>query len=229
MPQSNLPENVENIYEDENTMHIENPVGLNVMLFIKSGRLISNFVIYPASGSIYFYVNGKKNPYIHLEAADGKWYLVIKRPVYFLDSALTNHYSCELGHHTFQRLSSSNDSYLIYAEEVNGKSGVFHNYLINSTPAITIGRQDDNDICIHDTKKVISRHHAKLQYLKDHWAIEDTDSVNGVYVNGRQIPANQVVSIPIGSMINIMSLRIITGPGILSINDAKKKFNFRGI
>jgi len=49
-------------------------------------------------------------------------------------------------------------------------------------PRITIGRDLDNMIQLPDEK--VSKHHAVICRTKDGWAIEDSQSRNGVFVNG---------------------------------------------
>ncbi len=49
----------------------------------------------------------------------------------------------------------------------------------------TIGRGDDNSICIRYNK--ISRNHARISFAKNQWLIEDLESANGVYINEQRI------------------------------------------
>ena len=50
---------------------------------------------------------------------------------------------------------------------------------------MTMGRKDDNDIRIDNL--AVSGHHAKLLTIFDDSFLEDLDSTNGTYVNGRPI------------------------------------------
>ena len=50
---------------------------------------------------------------------------------------------------------------------------------------MTVGRRDDNDIRIDNL--AVSGHHAKLLTIFDDSFLEDLDSTNGTYVNGRPI------------------------------------------
>jgi pSer/pThr/pTyr-binding forkhead associated (FHA) protein len=53
-------------------------------------------------------------------------------------------------------------------------------------PMTSIGRIDENDVCIDDTS--ISRHHARLQYQDDgSYVLTDLQSSNGVYMLGRRV------------------------------------------
>jgi len=50
---------------------------------------------------------------------------------------------------------------------------------------LTIGRKEDNDICIENL--AVSGHHAKLLTIFDDSFLEDLNSTNGTYVNGKPI------------------------------------------
>jgi len=68
-----------------------------------------------------------------------------------------------------------------------GQSWVLHQ------PETTIGRLEDNDVVIPD--RWVSRHHARIlrQETKQggqlHYVIEDLNSTNGLYVNGKRVTA----------------------------------------
>ena len=49
---------------------------------------------------------------------------------------------------------------------------------------ITLGRRADNQIRIDDTN--VSRYHSRIVY-QDGWKIEDLNSTNGLYVNGKKV------------------------------------------
>lgn len=64
-----------------------------------------------------------------------------------------------------------------------------------------IGRAEDCDLQLPQLE--VSSHHARLIRQGDqHW-IEDTNSSNGVYINGSRIPANQPVYIPPGALVTL--------------------------
>jgi len=54
----------------------------------------------------------------------------------------------------------------------------------------TIGRNDDNDICIDNLS--ISGHHAQISLDNGDYVIEDLNSSNGTYVNGNLIKTHQL-------------------------------------
>ena len=50
---------------------------------------------------------------------------------------------------------------------------------------ITIGRRHDNEIVLDDPR--VSRHHAKICLIKDHFFLFDLKSSGGTFVNGQRI------------------------------------------
>ena len=58
-----------------------------------------------------------------------------------------------------------------------------------------IGRAPDNDLVVtpeFSAWQSVSKHHARLYEQAGQWIIEDLDSTNGVYVNGRRTGHNLV-------------------------------------
>lgn len=49
----------------------------------------------------------------------------------------------------------------------------------------TIGREVDNDIVLFNS--TVSRHHARIEYVDQHYELVDLDSVNHTFVNGARI------------------------------------------
>lgn len=50
---------------------------------------------------------------------------------------------------------------------------------------VQIGRREDNEICLHDLN--ISRLHAKIKFTADGLVIQDSNSTNGLKVNGKKV------------------------------------------
>ncbi|AZR72960.1 hypothetical protein BBF96_05860 [Anoxybacter fermentans] len=57
---------------------------------------------------------------------------------------------------------------------------------------ITIGRREDNQIMINDPN--VSRYHARIVYNNNNWQIEDLNSTNGVFINGKRITISPLKS-----------------------------------
>jgi DNA-binding response OmpR family regulator len=58
--------------------------------------------------------------------------------------------------------------------------------------AITIGRWEDNDVLVDD--RWVSRHHAQVRREGEQYVVEDLDSKNGTFVNGRRIAGPTVLA-----------------------------------
>ena len=53
--------------------------------------------------------------------------------------------------------------------------------LSEDTWTITIGRRDENDLCLRNDT-FVSRRHAKLHFKGNRWWLEDCDSTNGTFI-----------------------------------------------
>ena len=58
---------------------------------------------------------------------------------------------------------------------------------------VRVGRMLDNDVVLQSD--TVSRHHAELTPGDQGWAVQDTDSHNGVLHNGYRIPKGQPVTL----------------------------------
>jgi|TARA_B110000196_G_C20702463_1_gene455876 pSer/pThr/pTyr-binding forkhead associated (FHA) protein len=74
---------------------------------------------------------------------------------------------------------------------------------------MTIGPKDDNDIRIDNL--AVNGHHAKLLTIFDNSFLEDLDSANGAYVNGRQITRHPLKN---SDVIEINKLKIEYYPAL---------------
>ncbi|MBI3755514.1 MAG: FHA domain-containing protein [Deltaproteobacteria bacterium] len=58
-------------------------------------------------------------------------------------------------------------------------------------PCLTIGRKEDNDICIDNMS--VSGHHARIDKAEEppviYFTVTDLNSTNGTFVNGKRIAA----------------------------------------
>lgn len=64
---------------------------------------------------------------------------------------------------------------------------------------LSIGRSGDSDLVIQDDYS--STHHARLLLWNDAWMVQDLDSTNGTYVNGKRV--SQPTHVPIGTPVRI--------------------------
>ena len=82
-------------------------------------------------------------------------------------------------------------------------SGKYKNgtFFVKKNGIISIGRDISSDVAIVDSK--VSRHHATIKSENNKVFIQDNNSTNGTFVNGKKIPTNQFVEITIDNEISI--------------------------
>ena len=72
---------------------------------------------------------------------------------------------------------------------------------------VTIGRKDENDLCLRNDT-FVSRTHAKLHLKADQWWLEDCDSTNGTFVENPNnyfddLPVKGIIPIEIGQLFRV--------------------------
>jgi S-DNA-T family DNA segregation ATPase FtsK/SpoIIIE len=82
---------------------------------------------------------------------------------------------------------------------------------------ITIGRSTDCHFSLQGA--FISSHHALLRLAQETFSIIDTNSSNGVFVNGRAIPKNSLVPLKTGDVVYILGLKIMIGKQFIAYNN----------
>lgn len=190
-------------------------VGMQIYLFSDSGYMKSLWLPESPEGK-YFFDEQKNNfeKLVYIEAKNGKWYLCCNLSDKILDNSGRSIDQAALFDRCKFYIRFNDDTYVLYAEQVNRLDAVFHNYKICTDCRITIGRRENNDLVY--SNETVSGCHAVLEKNSDNMVIRDTDSLNGVYVNGKRIKAYKL---SIGDIVFIMGLKIIIGVDFISMND----------
>jgi pSer/pThr/pTyr-binding forkhead associated (FHA) protein len=68
---------------------------------------------------------------------------------------------------------------------------------------ITIGRDSTNSLMLDDTKRLISRRHAKIKREGEQYCLFDEDSRNGTFLNEQKISPTQPYTLQNGDMVKI--------------------------
>ena len=204
---------------NEETLHVEKPIGMNLIAMSDDGTLETLFLPYPAKGRYSF--EGSV-PVGISPLSDDAWQARALKHARFSGTSGLVQETVRLEDQSMYPLVSSEAEYMLYAEDVNEESNAFHNYVTLSSAMITIGRLEDNDLCY--PVDMVSRHHAVLIYEDHAWRISDNGSANGVYVNGRRV---EEADLSVGDVIYIMGLRLIIGSGFIAINDGNNRVRIR--
>ena len=72
-----------------------------------------------------------------------------------------------------------------------------------------LGRSPDADIPIHD--KSVSREHLKIQPKENKVIVEDLNSLNGTFVNGRRIDSGKEIEVEAGVPISVGNIKLSVG------------------
>ncbi len=93
----------------------------------------------------------------------------------------------------------------MFAVTITEPSGAYYTRLFH-TSEIRIGRGLENDLVLQDGN--VSTHHAQITFRDGKFIIVDTESTNGVYVNGRMASTPIVVNGPNTIHIAVFSLSV---------------------
>ncbi len=103
----------------------------------------------------------------------------------------------------FDMIAADGDLYTFTVYQIASQIRSYGKYSMRDT--ITIGRDEANDIVIHN-KKMVSREHARIIRRDQELCIE-SKSINGMYINGKF--SGDIHTIRFGDRINIMGLHLI--------------------
>lgn len=188
--------------------------GMQVALMSDDGSLRIQWISEPPEGT---YQLGTPGMPLYIEAKDGKWYARCVRPAYFqLSSSRVS--AVPLPDSGLIPLIGNGQKCILYTENTNSQSSVFHNYFVEKDAEITIGRLPSNDVVYPN--RFVSKTHATLKWEGKRWLIRDCNSTNGVFVNDRKVATAEL---HVGDSVFILGLRILIGAGFISINDGNNR------
>ena len=167
----------------------------------------------------YFrFTDHPKYQFLNIIAQDGKWVAVCKKLAFFKNVSLDQSYSVILQNGQLLTIEYNGIEYSLYVEEISHTRMSFKNYHFRSDVEISIGNHSRNDIFYNNI--YASEQHAIMCYSNNQWDIRDCNSVYGIFVNNQRVDQ---AKLNLGDIVNIMGLRIIVGPGFLSVNEGSCK------
>lgn len=204
--------------KDSNSFNVQKPTGINIYIMSKDGKMNSLWLPLPAKERYYF--DGELKNHVYFEARNNIWCAVAERDVQLTTADGHVHKMVDLYNKTLIFTSVKDKMYSFYIEMTNAVSNVFHNYIIPSETEISIGRNDSNDIVY--LNYLVSKRHATIKNCDGVFWIYDTNSSNGVFVNGTKVLESRLYP---GDSVYIMGLRLIIGLGFISINDGNDRIH----
>ena len=129
--------------------------------------------------------------------------------------------SITLKSQTFTNIRYGSEIFFLYAETEYPGDCTYLPYYLEEGSDYVIGRSEDCHICYPNC--TVSRHHAKLHWGLSGWSVIDTNSTNGVYVNGKRVRHSDL---HIGDQIFIMGLCMFIGHGYIAMNNHNDRVTF---
>lgn len=160
--------------------------------------------------------DGKSRELIGIEAIDGTWVIKGNHLISIIgeNNEMLENVSLKENIFLNLRFHGSDERIILVTHAVEDNRQIFEKYLVKDDSSLEIGRSEKNQI-IH-SNKYISSHHAKIEFHDGKWGLEDLNSTNGTYVNGKRAHKTEL---KIGDLIYIMGLEIIIGKQFIAINN----------
>ena len=167
-----------------------------------------------------FQIPAENGTYIDVEGINEKWFLKSNKKVKILDKDKEVVSECELTDLSVHNLKikNSTEKNFIFAEPSTDDRAELKKYLVVSDAVINIGRNNDNQIVIKND--YVSGVHTQLVFKNNQWALQDKNSSNGTYVNGKRVES---CNLQIGDVIYIMGVLIVIGSRMIAINNPDNK------
>lgn len=117
----------------------------------------------------------------------------------------------------FHVFTEQSENITIIVYNVNYSISVFNKYAVENVSEITIGKNEEMDIC-YDYEGMVSRFHARIyKGNSGEWRIENK-SVNGIYVNSVLLQTDMPLNF--GDVISFMGLHIMMLGEMIAIDQA---------
>ena len=193
--------------------------GIQIYLLFEKGYMKTMNLSDPPEGKYFL---EEQETGIFIEAKEKHWYICSSSEKRIFEASGRSIMQGEIRDGSRYRILMKNGSCFLHGAAIQTEQMIYHNYQFDKGQKLCIGRNSDNDfVC---TEEWVSRHHAVLTRSDDGIRIKDLDSSFGTYVNEKRI---RECTLNIGDMIFIMGLKIIIGPGFLSINHENMDFQIR--
>lgn len=118
-------------------------------------------------------------------------------------------------------IKATNEKALIYSEPLTDDRRIFKKMILSADCKLKIGRGAECDIVF--TNRYVSGIHSELSYSKQKITIEDINSTNGTFVNGKRVKSADLHP---GDLIFIMGLLIIVGKNFIALNNPDMQMSY---
>ncbi len=164
---------------------------------------------------LYEKPNDVENHLVSIEGINNEWVLKSNRSVKVLDdngNATKTAVVSPLNIYALSR--TGGEKVYVFTEPITEDRQTYTKYMVADNTDITIGRSEQSDICYPN--KVVSSKHATLFCRGGSWFIQDTNSTNGTFVNGKSVENTEL---NVGDVVFVMGLKIVVGKNMLAFNN----------
>lgn len=189
------------------------------LTLIKKEEIFSLMLPHKVEGNYWVTHLGKdkKNEkVISVEGIEGHWILRSNKSVYLIDEHNRKVRQTTIKEKGFYPIvfCKTGEKAMLFAEKNTEDRSTYTKLIVPYEASISIGRSEDNEICFDN--QYTSSKHARLICKDCTYELEDLESVNGTYVNGKGIKRT---SLNYGDTIYIMGLKIIIARDHIAVNN----------
>lgn len=193
---------------------------MRVLLISNIGEMLTILLPSSMDGRYRFTDSSGLETYpLYVEQKQGCWTVMLEQDAQFIRKVVGGE-SQPIGQEqqlvsgSFIRMQYKNEQYILYAEEERPEDHIFLPYTLEKHADYVIGRS--NKCHISYRNPTVSREHAVLHWNGKEWEINDKNSTNGTYVNGKKV---QYARLRTGDIVFIVGLYIVAGSGYIAINN----------
>ena len=152
---------------------------------------------------------------VNIEGISDEWIMKATRQVKILDAQNNPLKSAVIQPlQIYILVKADGERVFVFTEPITENRQVFTKYLVRGDIELTVGRAEQNDVCY--LNPVVSSRHALITCRGGKWFIQDTNSTNGIFVNGQRALQAEL---KVGDMIFVMGLKIVVGKNMIAFNN----------
>ncbi len=154
--------------------------------------------------------------HLQLEVIDGVWHaLAAEGYTIFSEQQRCERFELKEKQPFFLRIEEENRDIHFILNVQDDVLNRFERYSLQNVQAVTIGR-DPNCTIQYNYLGMVGRQHARILRIAGGFAVEDTDSKNGVFIKNKRVKGMQ--KLEVGDSIDILGLKLVYFGDLLLVN-----------
>lgn len=154
-----------------------------------------------------------------IEPKDNGWLLSARRGMQLFDEKgkICDHAVIDAEVQASYTLRDKESSASVFIRPTAEGDKTFMTIGFKTDEVLTFGSSSDNTFCY--PSRFVSRHHARLDYVRDVFSVTDLASSNGTFVNGRRLARNETCELGVTDIVQILGLVFMVGHRFVNINN----------